>query len=328
MTKRPPPRTSFRTLPTPPENPVQQAELVHLQRSPLRRSGRTLLLLTLLPFLVSVALSVGLYLMGRSGGMTSVDLTDRYRDVQSILGVVNSILLLLVLALNVLLIWELLLVASDSIAREKRLKTWETLALTPLSAWQIVTGKWRGVQAYIYRQYGWTMLLRAGIFVWLALTAGAGTPFATQPETLRPDALRLLAALVLIGLYLALNLALAGASGLLASFLPTMLPPVGGALIGQFGIGISITAVNLGLLRLMESLALASPPALGMSASFAGVAFDGATLAALQLLYTPWPDAPPTLLALAGASGLLYTLLIFGGLVLARWFAMRQGAAA
>lgn len=321
VTKRPPPRTSFRTISTPPDNPVQLAEMAHLERTKRHGSARVLFWLTLLAFSVSLGLGVALYLMGRSTGIGDAELMQRFQNFRDTLAVANAVLVILILAAGPVLVLETLLLTNDSIAREQRAGTWATLALTPLSAWQIVTGKWRAGQAYIYRHYGMILVLRAAGFVWLALTASLNTFTRAGP-----DPLALLAGVVMIAGFLALNIALAGAVSLLASFQGRQFASFGGAVSFHFVAALVIAATNVLLLRPL--FGPEAEDAFYAAVMMAIMPVDSGVMAASQLMGSLEPDYTRLLGLFALLNAALLAGLTLALLRLARRLAVRQGAAA
>jgi hypothetical protein len=320
VAKRPPPRTSFRTLPTPPDNPVQVAELAYLERTRRRGSARVLFWLLLLAFGVSVGLGGALYLMGRSGHVSGIELAQRFQTFRGYQEVANAVLSVLILTAGPVLVLETLLLGSDGIAREKRADTWDALVLTRLTAWQIVTGKWRAAQAYVYRRYGGIMTLRALAFLWTILDTSLSRP-SDDPMNV-PLALVALAVAVT---FLALHLALAGASSLLASFQPGPLASFGGA-VAVHGMAVMlIVAANVLILRPL--VALFGPYSTDATVLMAITPIDAGLIAASQLLMSFSVDRMLTLAAFILANIVLLAALVMGMLALARRLAVRAGAA-
>ena len=322
MTKRPPPRTSFRTLPTPPDNPVQLAELAHLERTKRQGSARILFWLTLLAFGVSVGLGIALYLMGRSSGLGDPELLQRFQAFRDALALANVLLVILILTAGPVLLLETLLLNSDSIAREQRTGAWATLVLTPHNASQIVTGKSRAGQAYDYRHYGTIMILRAVGFVWLGLTSSANS-FSGEG----PDPLALLLSVLLVVAFLALNLALAGAASLLASFQTRAISAFGVAVGLQFALVLAIAAFNLVLLRPL--FWLQEDVAFNAALMMAIMPVDSGTMAASQITVTAGPGyMPGVFAAFALINAALLAGLTLAVLRVARRLAVRRGALA
>ncbi len=319
MAKRPPPRTSFRTLPNPPENPVLLAELAHLERTRRHGSARLLFWLLLLAFGISVGLGLAVYLMGRSGSLGAGDLPQRFDTFRDYLGVANALLVILILTSGPVLVLETLLINSDSIAREQRAGTWSTLVLTPLSGWQIITGKWRAGQSYVYQHYTGILLLRALGFVWIGLTAGSN-----RFPQVGVDPLVLAFSLAVVMGFLALNVALAGATSLLASFQTRSISAFGVAIAGQFVLTLAIAAFNLVLLRPLfwSQEALAWNAAIIMAIT----PLDSGTMAASQLQVSLGDGYLPVFAAFALLNVALLIALTLGVLRLARRLAVRQGA--
>lgn len=321
MAKRPPPRASFRTLPSPPDNPVQVAELAYLDRSRRRGSARLLFWLLLVALGVSVGLSGALYLMGRSGNVGGVELLMRYQTFRGYFDFANVILSILILTTGPVLMLETLLLGSVGVARELRATTWDSLVLTNLTAWQIVTGKWRAVQAYLYRHYGGIMVLRAVAFLWTVLAVSLTDRFDAPPDILA-GAFAVFVAVML----LALNLGVAGASSLLASFMPGPMASFGGAVALHLVTVLLLLTVNVVVLRPIANLV--SDYATEATVVMAIMPFDSGMIAASQFLVTFRPEQTITLAVFALLNVALLAGLTGGLLVLARRLAMRRGAAA
>nr|PZN58393.1 MAG: hypothetical protein DIU68_02145 [Chloroflexota bacterium] len=295
------------------QNPVAQAELAHLERS-TRRSARLFTRGFALALGVSLLLGLGLGLMARSGSLTSVNLRENYLFFREVLRHANTALTLMLLLGHIVLMWETLLAAADSITREKRAGTWDTLVLTPLTAWQIADGKWWGVQAYIYRQQTGLIVLRVATFLWLILSS----PHETM------GVVALLVAFTLALAIMALNLALAAALGLVASFASRILSPVAIALCGY----VTSILVHFGAHLLLFQPLLPGPrDATGFAASAMAVALlDGGTLLSTHLASFSDSRYLFALLRILPVSVILYAGLTGVCLLLARWHAMRHSA--
>jgi len=59
------------------------------------------------------------------------------------------------------------LVANDSITRERRDNTWELLMLTGVSRQRLILGKWFGALRVTARDYLWLLLVRMGTAIWV-----------------------------------------------------------------------------------------------------------------------------------------------------------------
>ena len=300
---------------------MQQAELALLERAKRQGSARVLFWMLLLALGVSLGLGLALYLMGRSTGLGDAELMARFQAFREYLTAANAALGILLLAAGPVLTLETLLLTSDSIAREQRAGAWATLVLTPLSAWQIVTGKWRAGQAYIYRHYRMIMGMRAVGFAWLAFTASLNT-FSRNG----PDLLALMLGVVMVVGFLALNLALAGALSLLASFQGGRFASFGGAVSLQFIAVLAAAAFNVVLLRPLFEVEAGD--AFYAAVMMAIVPIDSGVMVASQLT-APFETSYSAVLALFALlnAGLLVGLSL-AALRLARRLAIRQGAAA
>lgn len=56
--------------------------------------------------------------------------------------------------------------AYDSVARERRDKTWDLLMLTGVGTWQLVLGKWIGTMRSLLSGFAWLYGLRIGTYLW------------------------------------------------------------------------------------------------------------------------------------------------------------------
>jgi ABC-type transport system involved in multi-copper enzyme maturation permease subunit len=215
------------------------------------------------------------------------------------------------------LLLEALLLSSDSIARERRSGTWTTLVLTPLSAWQIVTGKWRAGQSYLYRHYGRMMLLRTLAFIWVGLSG-----FNRGAEV--QDAAGLVLAVATVAGFMALNLALASATSLLASFQSWPVSAFGVAVGLQFVVALAVAAVNfVAFWPLFDQTGhgLEGAVTMALMPIESGIIFSG------QFLSGTEPRVTLTLMIFALANAALLAALTFGLLRVSRRLAVRQGAA-
>ncbi len=209
-------RIARRSLPNKPQpqhrDPITQAELTHLSRRADQRR-RPAAVLLYVAFGTSVALTILLGLIPKSGNQMTATMRDTYVLLSNTLQVVNVALLALSFVGQVILSGQALLLGSDAIAREKQNATWELLLLTGRDAGQLVTGKWRAVQLYLFQRYGLMILLRAASLLWLGLTAGRGGGIIFE----RPDLLSLLVAPTIVLVATVLDLMLASTVGVTAS---------------------------------------------------------------------------------------------------------------
>lgn len=297
---------------------MAQAEIAHLERSTSRRGARVFTTLFALALGISLLIGLGLGLMARSGSMTSVNLRDNYLFFRSLLYNVNIVLVLLLAGGHGVLVWETLLAAADAIAREKRAGAWETLVLTRLTGWQIVAGKWWGVQAFVYRRLTWLLALRAIAFLWLVISADQ--PFLGVAALIAAFALPLALA--------ALNMALAAAIGLVASFSSSIVPPVAVALSGYVSAALVYAGFHLLLFQPLLLPGVRSGDWEGFAASALLVTpLDGGVLLATHLGAFNSADYLPALLRILPVSPALYAALIGVSLLAARRYAIRHSAA-
>lgn len=291
------------------------AELAHLRHSQRHGSARLMFWLLLLTLGASVGLGLALYLMGRSGGPAVGDIPLRYQTFSDYQDFANMLLVITILTSGPVLILEALLLSSDSINRERRSGTWDTLVLTPLSAWQIVTGKWRAGQSYVYRHYGGILLLRTIAFVWLGLSSGLEGQ----------DALGLLLGVAAVAGFMALNLALASATSLLASFQSWPVATFGLAVGLQFVLALGIAAANVIAFRPLFD---ATGHGLEGAITMALMPAESGVIFASQFMAQPELDVTLTLSIFALANAALMIALTLGLLRAATRLAVRYGAAA
>jgi hypothetical protein len=137
-------------------------------------------------------------------------------DTAALLGGLGATLLIAMnLAMYLVLTMITLALASNSIGREKRGKTWENLLLTGVDARQIVWGKWWATLAAMWGDHAAAALLRLGIVAWGVAVLGGEALYQPIIPFL-PTMLSYLVAgaLLLVG-YAVVDAALTAALGLL-----------------------------------------------------------------------------------------------------------------
>jgi len=137
-------------------------------------------------------------------------------DTAALLGSLGATLLVAMnLAMYLVLTMITLALASNSISREKRGKTWDNLLLTGVDARQIVWGKWWATLAALWGDHAAAALLRLGIVAWGVAVLGGEALYQPIIPFL-PTMLSYLVAgaLLLVG-YAVVDAALTAALGLL-----------------------------------------------------------------------------------------------------------------
>jgi hypothetical protein len=114
--------------------------------------------------------------------------------------------------------------AANTISREKRGGTWDILLLTPMSARQIVRGKWWATVRHVWRGYLLLALLRAGSILWVTFEAGRYIihnypvyQIEIRPHSYAPNPLAMLLGMALIAGFTLLNVLYTSAFGTLGS---------------------------------------------------------------------------------------------------------------
>lgn len=194
------------------DNPIERAEFTHQQRSLKKR--RRFPRAACFVLLVISAVSLAYLRLNDAYNLPYGRATMEQLTIQTIFSTANGLLLLTVFVLHLLAIAQALNLTASAVPREKELHTWESLILTHADARRIVRGKWWAALRTVWRQYGYTLLFRAGALVLLWLT-----------QTFRPNVspvtyvLSLLLAVLAMLVDTVVNIAFAGALGMLASTL-------------------------------------------------------------------------------------------------------------
>lgn len=176
-------------------NPIAWAELRHqwyvIERS---RSGRVWIALALLMLIPALLASLVYFVIGllRLPLPIPIDQIDTPGELLAVTGSVALVTMNVAQYLVVMMVSFGL--ATNSITREKRGNTWDTLLLTNVSARQIVAGKlWASLQA-LYGDHLVVGLLRLGLLAYLLRLA---QPFQFDGFEVMPGQLLALAGLVL-----------------------------------------------------------------------------------------------------------------------------------
>jgi hypothetical protein len=197
------------------DDPIEQAEITHLQRARSSQQGAWVFKLFYAAFAASIVLTAIIPMVtGRSvAGPFFSPRSRMVNPTQTLLLAVDLILMALIVGTQLVLIVQALLMTSDAIARERHNNTWDLLLLAGHDSGTIISGKWWAVQGYLFQKHRTLIFLRAGAVLWLGL-ALAGGSISNLPDLI---ALALAPALVL--LFTILDLALASSAGLVASVL-------------------------------------------------------------------------------------------------------------
>lgn len=186
--------------------PIARAERAHQRR--LFRRGRFLLIGygACIGAIVAVSLAQRFEMpIGRLLALPAEHVSAAVRTAEALVLLMTGLLLLIA---HLLIVLFALQTASAAVAREKRARTWESLLLTTIDARQIVIGKWWATVQTTFHLYGWLLLWRGAVGLWLIATTrgmSAGAP-----------AIALLVAVLLVA-YPLVTMGIAAALGILAS---------------------------------------------------------------------------------------------------------------
>ncbi|MCI0351024.1 MAG: hypothetical protein L0Z53_16485, partial [Acidobacteriales bacterium] len=163
-------------------SPVMQAELTYQRRSSaVRRPRRLVRRILACPWKILLALAImsAVILLVVELFTAAIDydiarLPEELHLLATIVLFFIPIVSLIPLTLLIHFRTQLrtLAFAANTISREKRGGTWDILLLTPMSARQIVRGKWWATVRHMWRSYLLLALLRAGSILWITLEAG------------------------------------------------------------------------------------------------------------------------------------------------------------
>jgi hypothetical protein len=215
-------------------SPVMQAELTYQRRSSATRRPRRLLRRILAwPWKILLALAIMsavillvvepfAAVIGYDVASLPIEMHPLAALVLFFIPVVSLIPLTLLVHFRTQL--RTLALASNTISREKRGGTWDILLLTPISARQIVRGKWWATVRHAWREYLLLALLRAGSILWVTLEAGRYIIYSyptyrieIRPHYYEPQPLFMLFSVALMVGFTLLNLLYTSAFGMLGS---------------------------------------------------------------------------------------------------------------
>lgn len=300
--------------PAEPRSPVTRAELLHLQRHARGRFADLPTQILQGWLIASVVLTGCLLLLGRSG-QTTVNIRETYGFFSDILRVLNLSLIAVIIAYHILLLWQTLLFAAATISREHQSGTWEPLILTPMTARQIIVGKWWAVMLHVMSRHGRGILLRGGALLWLGVT-----PAVNRVLLDAPNVFMLIIAPTVLLLFTLLSLMLAAALGVTAS--AARFPRLAGLLLVS-GVLSLLLAVDWAAYRLFMNFSDGSLLFLGPVTGASDplrltlVFADGGALLSLDLLTPLFTRTSALALAKLLPGLLLYPLLTLALLLLA-----------
>lgn len=216
-------------------NPIARAEFEHIARYVQAHPRRRWIMTGLIALggLIS-AVSLGLTLTDAGFG----PVIDNLRAFYPVIA-----LAFVTMFVHFMLLYRMVNIAGESVVREKRSNTWESLLMTGIAARRFVFGKWLAVL--------WTVrgevLLLTGLRVVLCIGLGQTlfsdsvmSMIGTNPEMVAHPALKTALAVALIALFTLLNVPFTVAAGVAASFVAR----TGGAS-GQTAMAFRMTALLL-----------------------------------------------------------------------------------
>jgi hypothetical protein len=190
------------------DNPITQAEGRYQRRStgskwrlPIRAA-------------LYLALVIALILIG--GAFVNALARQGTRSLVETLTLPALMLGIITLATYVWMPVQALMLASESIGREKRLGTWETLLLAGVDAGQIVRGKWWATMRHIWPDFLLAGVLRLGVMTWIGLFFAID---GSRPLPVYADPLAMLLSGAIAILLSVVSAGLATTCGLLASLM-------------------------------------------------------------------------------------------------------------
>ena len=205
------------SLPAFTQHPVAQAELKyqwHIIET--GRSGKFWIFLAYALLIPAAVVSLLFFAGGLLNQFIPGGLHPLPDDAATLVGSISATLLV---AMNIAMYLVLTMItmglASNSISREKRGKTWDSLVLTGVEAHQIVWGKWWATLAALWSDHAAAALLRLGIVAWGVAVMGSEALYQPILPFLPTMLSYLIAgALLLVG-YAVVDAALTAALGLL-----------------------------------------------------------------------------------------------------------------
>ncbi len=194
-----------------PNNAVMKAELAFQRRS-TRAGGCLVYLLGFLLYL-SLLSALGVYVCAL---LTAVFQTNLLEPLKAV-GFFPILLIIFATIWHFILMFRTLMLAANSISREKQAQTWETLVLTGIDARQIVRGKWWATVQKQWPLYALLAILRVGAVIWFAYSQGVPFRYYQGVLVLLPGVADILLAGVLISLFTFMNLLFTAACGVMGS---------------------------------------------------------------------------------------------------------------
>ncbi len=131
-----------------------------------------------------------------------------------------ALLIIVAAGYHIYLMFHTMILAANSISREKEGLTWDLLVLTGINARQIVRGKWWAIIQLQFRRYLLLSLLRTGVAIVLGVAIGSYTYKCTVLNfvaLLYPNVLTLVLCAVFGTIFTLANLAITAACGVLGS---------------------------------------------------------------------------------------------------------------
>lgn len=315
------------TPPTADDNPIYVAERTHLEKVAARTDHWGVISAVLvLAAVLSVALTVGLFLMGRSGSLTSVNLRETSTFFSGLLRTINSILAALVVIEYLVMLLRSLLLASNTITREQTARTWDTLVLTHVDDRSLIYGKWWAVMTTLTQRHQISIYLRAGVWLYFGLTPGVNGLFSSTPNVI----LLALAPVIVLAFTL-INLGLTTAIGVLASFSGKQVIALTTAVGLQLGLLLVVFAGDVFVSPLFIDTTVrlnggVITQGIGSGTSLALVLIGGGAYSATAFLdASTIPDVMPHIITIVIAT-LLYGGLTWLLLWIARALAVENGA--
>lgn len=174
-------------------NPILIRELNHqwyvMEKS---RSGRMWILLAVLMLLPALLTSLVMFVGAMFFNLSIPPIPLINGQSPSLLAVGQALLLVMSIALYVVVMLVSFGLATNSITREKRGKTWDNLILTNISARQLVIGKWWASLQALNGDHVVVGLLRLGLVAWVVV--------GFRDRMLAPEPLSIPVALILFAL--------------------------------------------------------------------------------------------------------------------------------
>ncbi len=250
--------------------PIARAERAHQRR--LFRRGRFVLASYGACIGALAAISLARFFetpIGRLLALPSEQISAAVQTAEALVMLMTSFLVLIA---HLLIVSFALQTASAAVAREKRARTWESLLLTTIDARQIVLGKWWATVQTTFHLYGWLLVWRGAVGLWLVAT--------TQDA----PAIALFGAGLLVA-YPFFNMGVAAALGILAS---TVARKEGTA--QRLAVGLHFSMIAGGVLAALGLIALSPLNASTLWAAALSLAsfapLDGGLLLFNQMLNT------------------------------------------